>query len=80
MVGVLVSRFEKRCRVAIVGAQRVAFLCPALETALATRFHPSVYDHSHSPENMLRETPDASLEYQLNLVEILCKRAINGCA
>ena len=80
VVGVLVSRFEKRCRVAIVGAQRVAFLCPALETALGTRFHPAVYDHSHIPENMLRETPDASLEYQLNLVEILCKRAINGCA
>ena len=80
VVGVLVSRFEKRCRVAIVGAQRVAFLCPALETALGTRFHPAVYDHSHIPENMLRETPDASLEYQLNLVEILCKRAINGCS
>ena len=80
VVGVLVSRFEKRCRVAIVGAQRVAFLCPALETALGTRFHPAVYDHSHIPDNMLREKPDASLEYQLNLVEILFKRAINSCA
>ena len=80
VVGVLVSRFEKRCRVAIVGAQRVAFLCPALEAALGTRFHPNVYDHSHIPHNMLREKPDASLEYQLNLVEILFKRAIHSCA
>ena len=80
VVGVLVSRFEKRCRVAIVGAQRGAFLCPALEATLSTRFHPNVYDHSHIPCNMLREKPDASLEYQLNLVEILFKRAINSLA
>ena len=79
VVGVLVSRFEKKCRVAIVGTQRVAFLCPALEAALGTRFHPTVYDHSQIPDNMLREKSDASLEYQLNLVEILVKRAINGC-
>ena len=79
VVGVLVSRFEKRYRVAIVGARRVAFLCPALEAALGKRFHPAVYDHSHIPDNLLREEPDASLEYQLNLVEILFKRAINSC-
>ena len=80
VVGVLVSRFEKKCRVAIVGAQRVAFLCPALEAALGTRFHKAVYDHSHIPDKMLRENADASLDYQLNLVEILSKRAINSCA
>ena len=80
VVGVFVSRFEKRCRVAIVGNQRVAFLCPALGAALSTRFHPAVYDHSHIPDNMLREKHDASLEYQLNLVESLFKRAIDSCA
>ena len=80
VVGVLVSRFQERCRVAIVGTQRVAFLCPALEAALGTRFHPAVYDHIHIPDNMLKEKPDASLEYQLNLVEVLFKRAINSCA
>ena len=80
VVGVFVSRFENRCRVAIVGNQRVAFLCPALEAALGTRFHPAVYDHSHIPGNMLREKSDASLEYQLNLVESLFKRAIDSCA
>jgi len=80
VVGVFVSRFEKRCRVAIVGNQRVAFLCPALGAALSTRFHPAVYDHSHIPDNMLREKSDASLEYQLNLVESLFKRAIDSCA
>ena len=80
VVGVFVSRFEKRCRVAIVGNQRVAFLCPALGAALSTRFHPAVYDHSHIPDNMLREKSDASLEYQLNLVESLFKMAIDSCA
>ena len=80
VVGVLVGRFEKRCRVAIVGAHGVAFLCPALEAALGTKFHPAVYDHSHIPDNMLKENPEASLEYQLNLVESLFKRAIISCA
>ena len=80
VVGVFVSRFEKRCRVAIVGNESVAFLCPALGAALSTRFHPAVYDHSHIPDNMLREKSDASLEYQLNLVESLFKRAIDSCA
>jgi hypothetical protein len=39
-----------------------------------------VYDHSHIPEGILADNADASLEYQLNLVEVLCKRAISSCA
>ena len=80
VVGVLVSRFEERCRVAIVGAQRVAFLCPALEAALGTRFHQDVYERSHIPDDMFILRDDASLDYQLNLVEVLCKKAIKRCA
>ena len=80
IVGVLVSRLHERCRVAVVGTERAAFLCPALGAALSKRFHPDVYEHSHIPDNMLSESADASLDYQLNLVEILCKRAINRCA
>ena len=80
VVGVLVSRFEERCRVAIVGAQRVAFLCPALEAALGTRFHQDVYERNHIPDDMFIHRDDASLDYQLNLVEVLCKKAIKGCA
>ena len=80
IVGVFVSRLHKRCRVAVVGADRVAFLCPALGAALSERFRTDVYDHSHIPDNMFSENPDASLDYQLNLLEILCKRAINSCA
>ncbi len=79
IVGVLVTRLHKRCRVAVVGIERRAFLCVALGAALSERFHPDVYDHNHIPDNMLSENPDASLDYQLNLVEILCKRAINRC-
>ncbi|MEC8112628.1 MAG: FAD binding domain-containing protein [Pseudomonadota bacterium] len=80
VVGVLVSRFEKRCRVAIVGGQRVAFLCPALEAALGIRFHQDVYDRSHIPDGRLSYRADASLDYQLNLVDVLCKKAIRDCA
>ena len=80
VVGVLVSRFEERCRVAIVGSQRVAFLCPALEAALGIRFHQDVYDRSHIPDGRLRYRADASLDYQLNLVDVLCKKAIRDCA
>ena len=80
VVGVLVSRFEERCRVAIVGSQRVAFLCPALEAALVTRFHQDVYDRSHIPDGRLSYRADASLDYQLNLVDVLCKKAIRDCA
>ena len=80
IVGVLVSRLHNRCRVAVVGTNRTAFLCPALGSALSSRFHPDVYDHSHIPCNMLTENPEASLDYQLNLLEILCKIAINICA
>ena len=80
VVGVLVTRFEKRCRVAIVGPQRVAFLCPSLEAALVSRFHQDVYDHSHIPGDMFSHRAEASLDYQLNLVEVLCKKAIRGCA
>ena len=80
LVGVLVSRFEERCRVAIVGAQRVAFLCPALEAALGTRFHQDVYERNHIPDDMFIHRDDASLDYQLNLVEVLCKKAITSCA
>ena len=80
VVGVLVARFEKRCRVAIVGPQRVAFLCPSLEAALVSRFHQDVYDHSHIPEDMFSHRAEASLDYQLNLVEVLCKKAIRHCA
>ena len=42
--------------------------------------HQDVYDHSHIPEGILADNADASLEYQLNLVEVLCKRAISSCA
>ena len=80
VIGVLVSRFEKKCRVAIVGAQRAAFLCPALETALSKKFHQDVYDQSHIPPGMLSDNADASLDYQQNLVAILCKKAIGSCA
>ena len=80
VIGVFVSRLEKRCRVAIVGTHRVAFLCPALESALSEKFHPDAYDHSHIPDGLLTENANASLEYQLNLVEILCKKAISSCA
>ena len=80
VVSVLVSRFEGKCRVAIVGAQRVAFLCPALEAALGARFHQDVYERSHIPENMFSHRADASLDYQLNLAEVLCKKAIRRCA
>ncbi len=80
IVGVLVSRLHKRCRVAVVGSKSASFLCPALGAALSARFHPDVYDQRHIPDKMLSENPEASLDYQLNLVEILCKRAINNCA
>ena len=80
VIGVFVSRLEKRCRVAIVGTHRVAFLCPALETALSEKFHPDAYDHSHIPDGLLTENANASLEYQQNLVAILCKKAIGSCA
>ena len=80
VVGVLVSRFEERCRVAFVGAQRVAFLCPALEAALGKRFHQDVYERSHIPDDMFGHRDDASLDYQLNLAEVLCKKAIKDCA
>ena len=80
VVGVLVTRFEKRCRVAIVGHQRVAFLCPSLEAALVSRFHQDVYDHSYIPADRFSHRAEASLDYQLNLVEVLCKKAIMGCA
>ena len=80
VIGVFVSRLEKRCRVAIVGTHRVAFLCPALETALSKKFHPDAYDHSHIPDGLLTENANASLEYQQNLVAILCKKAIGSCA
>lgn len=80
VVGVLVSRFERRCRVAVVGAERLAFLCPALEAALGRRFHQDVYQSGHIPEDRFTHRADASLDYQLNLAEVLCKKAIRGCA
>jgi carbon-monoxide dehydrogenase medium subunit len=80
VIGVLVARLENRSRVAIVGTHAVAFLCPALEAALSEKFHQDVFDQSHIPAGMLADNTYASLEYQLNLVEILCKKAISHCA
>jgi aerobic carbon-monoxide dehydrogenase medium subunit len=79
IVGVLVARAKGDVRVAVTGAASSVFRIPAMEDALAAKFHPdSVGGVSISSDELVSDL-HAAADYRAHLVQVMARRAVAAC-
>ena len=76
IAGVFVAQTNSGTRVAVTGAGPFVFRVPAMEEALARRFHPDAIAGISVSAGNLNGDLHASAEYRAHLVPVMAKRAV----
>ena len=79
IVGVYVAKTGNNVRVAVTGAGPVVFRQKDMEAALTKNFSPDAIKDIKQPDNGLNSDIHASAEYRAHLVNVMARRAVQGC-
>jgi len=79
IVGVYVAKTGNNVRVGVTGAGPVVFRQKDMEAALAKSFTPEAIKDIKQADNGLNSDIHASAEYRAHLVNVMARRAVQGC-
>jgi aerobic carbon-monoxide dehydrogenase medium subunit len=79
IVGVYVAKTGNNVRVAVTGAGPVVFRQKEMEAALSKNFSPDAIKDIKQPDKGLNSDIHASAEYRAHLVNVMARRAVQGC-
>jgi carbon-monoxide dehydrogenase medium subunit len=80
IVGVYVAKTGNNVRVAVTGAGPVVFRQKDMEAALAKSFTPDAIKDIKQKQDGLNSDIHASAEYRAHLVNVMARRAVQGCS
>jgi carbon-monoxide dehydrogenase medium subunit len=79
IVGVYVAKTGGNVRVAVTGAGAVVFRQKDMEAALTKNFSPDAIKDIKQKDSGLNSDIHASAEYRAHLVNVMARRAVQGC-